>query len=92
MRSLGGSRLKESREHRDTQYQRGHAQSRAPQPEQHSAASQKDGGVLPAEMGQQIAEPGGLGQKAQCDAQSRRGLISVCTAGGMGVTAVLERA
>ena len=26
------------------------------------------------------------------DAQSRRGLISVCTAGGMGVTAVLERA
>ena len=26
------------------------------------------------------------------DAQSRRGVISVCTAGGMGVTAVLERA
>jgi acetyl-CoA C-acetyltransferase len=24
--------------------------------------------------------------------QSRRGLISVCTAGGMGVTAILERA
>jgi len=23
--------------------------------------------------------------------QSRRGLISVCTAGGMGVTAILER-
>ena len=26
------------------------------------------------------------------DAQSHRGLISVCTAGGMGVTAVVERA
>ncbi len=26
------------------------------------------------------------------DAQAKRGLISVCTAGGMGVTAVVERA
>jgi acetyl-CoA C-acetyltransferase len=26
------------------------------------------------------------------NAHSRRGLISVCTAGGMGVTAILERA
>ena len=25
------------------------------------------------------------------DARARRGLISVCTAGGMGVTAILER-
>ena len=35
---------------------------------------------------------GALAKILANDAQSRRGLISVCTAGGMGVTAVVERA
>jgi acetyl-CoA C-acetyltransferase len=34
----------------------------------------------------------GLAKLLAEDAQSRRGLISVCTAGGMGVTAIVERA
>jgi acetyl-CoA C-acetyltransferase len=48
-------------------------------------------------LGHPFAATGGriLGALAKLlagDAQARRGLISVCTAGGMGVTAVLERA
>jgi acetyl-CoA C-acetyltransferase len=48
-------------------------------------------------LGHPFAATGGriLGALAKLlagDAQSRRGLISVCTAGGMGVTAILERA
>ena len=33
-----------------------------------------------------------LGKILAADSQARRGLISVCTAGGMGVTAIMERA
>jgi acetyl-CoA C-acetyltransferase len=48
-------------------------------------------------LGHPFAATGGrilaaLAKLLAADAQSRRGLISVCTAGGMGVTAVLERA
>jgi len=47
-------------------------------------------------LGHPFAATGGrilaaLAKLLNSDPQSRRGLISVCTAGGMGVTAVVER-
>ena len=48
-------------------------------------------------IGHPFAATGGrilaaLAKLLNSDPQSRRGLISVCTAGGMGVTAIVERA